>query len=186
MIRRLILPWSTIVKGDEKLRALFVTAGGFEDMEFFCPYYRLQEAGLEIDVASAETGLLKGIRGYQVEANLSFNRVDPSLYDLLVFPGGRAPQTVRRDEKALQLVRDYWARNKPVAAICHGPQILISAGLVAGRRMTAYHKVQPELAEARAIVQDVPVVVDGMLITSRQPQDLPFFNREVIRVLFPE
>ena len=81
------------------------------------------------------------------------------------------------------LVWEYFRQDKPLAAICHGPQVLISAGLAAGRKMTAYHKVQPELAAAGAQVQDVPVVVDGRLITSREPKDLPFFCREIMKAL---
>lgn len=162
------------------MRVLFITAGGFEDLELFCPMYRLLEAGLDVDVAAATTATIKGKHGYKISPSITISRVKSSDYDLLVLPGGNAPQTVRKDEQALSLVREYFSRDKPLAAICHGPQILISAGLVTGRRMTAYHKVQTELAAAGAQVTDEPVVVDGRLITSRVPSDLPYFCREIM------
>jgi protease I len=166
-------------------KALMVTGDGFEDMELYYPLYRLQEAGWEVQVAAARTGTIKGIHGYTVRSELTFDQ-SPAAYDLLVLPGGRAPRQVREDDRALALVRAYWASRRPLAAICHGPQILIAAGLVAGRRMTAYHTVQKELTAAGALVEDAPVVVDGRLVTSRGPNDLPYFARAVFEVVAQE
>jgi protease I len=165
------------------MRALFITANGFEDLELFCPLYRLLEAGVEADVAASVIGPLRGKHGYEVRAGKTFSQARSSDYDLLILPGGLAPQTVRKDELALKLVREYHSQDKPLAAICHGPQILISAGLVAGRKMTAYYKVQPELAAAGAQVLDEPVVVEGRLITSRVLSDLPYFCREIMKAI---
>lgn len=165
------------------MRVLFITANGFEDMELFCPMYRLLEAGLEVDVAADTSATLMGKHGYKISPNITISKAKSSDYNLLVLPGGNAPQMVRKDEQALALVREYFSQDKPLAAICHGPQILISAGLVTGRNMTAYHNVQTELAAAGAKVTDEPVVVDGRLITSRVPSDLPYFCREMMIAL---
>ena len=165
------------------MKALFISAQGYEDIELFYPFYRLKEAGLEVDLASVETGPLKGIHGYQIQANFQVSGMEASNYGILVLPGGRAPQTLRNNENVLTLVKKFFTQEKLVAAICHGPQVLISAGLVGGRRMTAYKKVQPELSTAGAIVIDDPVVIDGRLITSREPVDLPLFGREIIKAL---
>lgn len=102
---------------------------------------------------------------------------------LLVLPGGRAPAAVRKEKAALDIARAFFARNKPVAAICHGPQTLISAGLMQGRHATCYRTVAEELKAAGAHYEDEEVVVDGNLVTSRQPSDLPAFLREMMRLL---
>jgi len=165
------------------MKALVVTGDGFEDMELYYPLYRLQEAGWEVDVAAARAGVVKGMHGYTARADLTFDGAVAAAYDLMVLPGGRAPRQLRTDERALSLIRAYWELHRPLAAICHGPQILVAAGLVAGRRLTGYHTVQKELAAAGALVEDVPAVVDGMLVTSRVPEDLPHFARAMFEIL---
>lgn len=163
------------------MRALMISADGFEDLELLVPYYRLKEAGVELDLASMHKGEIKGLHGYAVRADLSLEEVDPSAYELLVLPGGRAPQAVRKQEAALEIARHFFAEGKPVAAICHGPQTLISAGLMRGRRATSYPAVGRELEEAGAVYEDAEVVVDGNLVTARVPGDLPAFLREMMR-----
>lgn len=100
---------------------------------------------------------------------------------MLFLPGGKAPAKVRKEEAALAIARHFMQNNKPVVAICHGPQILISAGLVSGKRMTSWPEVGKELKEAGALYEDKEVVVDGNLVTSRMPEDLPYFLREVMK-----
>lgn len=163
------------------MRALMISADGFEDLELLVPYYRLKEAGVELDLASMRKGEIKGLHGYKARADLALDEVDPSAYGLLVLPGGRAPQAVRKEESALEITRHFFAGGKPVAAICHGPQILISAGLMKGRRATSYPAVGKELEEAGALYEDAEVVVDGNLVTARVPGDLPAFLREMMR-----
>jgi protease I len=163
------------------VRALMISADGFEDLELLVPYYRLKEAGVELELASMHTGEIQGLHGYKVRVDLSLEEVDPSAYDLLVLPGGRAPQAVRREEAALRIARHFFEEGKPVAAICHGPQTLISAGLMRGRRATSYPAVGRELEEAGAVYEDAEVVVDGNLVTARVPGDLPAFLREMMR-----
>lgn len=165
------------------MKALIISADGFEDLELLVPYYRLREENIEVDIASIKKGKIKGIRNYEVEANLSLDEVNPKEYDFLILPGGRAPETIRKENKALEISRLFFEKNKPVAAICHGPQTLISAGLLKGRRATCYKSVAKEMIDSGALYEDKEVVVDGNLITSRMPSDLPFFLREIMRLL---
>ncbi len=104
-------------------------------------------------------------------------------YDLLLLPGGKAPAELRKQQAALEIARFFFAGNKPVAAICHGPQILISAGLLKGRRATCYKAVATEMKEAGAEYEDRELVVDGNLVTSRQPSDIPVFMKEIMKIL---
>jgi protease I len=164
------------------MKALIISADHFEDTELLVPYYRLKEAGFEVDVASISRGKINGKHGYEVSVDKSLRDVNTKDYDLLVLPGGKAPAALRKEPAALEIVKDFFRSNKPVAAICHGPQILVSAGVIQGRRATCYHSVAEELKEAGALYEDSEVVVDGNLVTSRQPSDLPAFMRETLRM----
>lgn len=163
------------------MKALIISADNFEDSELLDPYKHLQELGLEVDIASLRKGRIVGKRGTEVGVDKSLEEVNPEDYDILVLPGGKAPSVLRHQEKVKEIVRHFFERNKPVAGICHGPQILISAGVMKGRRATAYRSVMPELKSAGAIVEDKEVVVDRNLITSRQPSDIPAFLKEIRR-----
>lgn len=164
------------------MKALIISADHFEDTELLVPYYRLKEAGFEMDVASISRGNINGKHGYEVRVDKALRDVHAKDYDLLVLPGGKAPAALRKEPAALEIVKEFFLGNKPVAAICHGPQILVTAGVLKGRRATCYHSVAAELKEAGALYEDSEVVVDGNLVTSRQPSDLPAFMRETIRV----
>lgn len=165
------------------MKALFISADNFEDTELLVPYYRLKEEGFDVDVASIRKGKIKGKHGYEVEANKSLKEIDPANYDLLVLPGGKAPEMIRKEKEALDIASHFFKSNKPVAAICHGPQTLISAGLLKGRRATCYKSVAEEMKESGALYEDKEVVVDGNLVTSRQPSDLPAFMREMMKMI---
>jgi protease I len=165
------------------MKALIISADNFEDSELLVPYYRLKEEGIAVDVASMKAGSIKGKHGYEVEVTKALKDVDAGAYDILILPGGRAPEAVRKEKKALDLARSFFEENRPVAAICHGGQTLISAGLVKGRRVTCYKSVAPEMKEAGALYEDAEVVVDNNLISSRQPSDLPAFMREIMKKL---
>ena len=128
-------------------------------------------------------GRIKGKHGYEVNVTKVLKDVNVAGYDILILPGGRAPEEVRKEKTALDLARSFFEKNRPVAAICHGGQTLISAGLVKGRRVTCYKSVVPEMKEAGAHYEDAEVVVDNNLITSRQPSDLPAFMREIMKKL---
>ena len=174
---------------DPLARAIILTADKFEDFELFVPYFRLMEEGVAVDVAAPAKETITGENGYLFEnVDLTIDEVDPELYDFLFIPGGHphgAPTTVRNNVKAQEIARAFFKGDKPVAAICHGPYLLVSADLVAGRRLTSFwgDGVPDEIRAAGGIYVDQDVVVDGNLITSRWPMDLPAFMQEVMRTL---
>ncbi len=168
--------------------AVFLTAEGFEDLEVFVPYFRLLEEGVAVDVAAPSAGAIHGEHGYGLKATLAIDEVDPDRYDLLVVPGGfpdGAPATVRQSPHAQEIARSFFAQRKPVASICHGPWLLVSADVVRGRHLTSYWHdgVPQEIQGAGGIYEDKDVVVDGTLVTSRWPLDLPAFVREMMRLI---
>ena len=165
------------------MKALILSADNFEDSELLVPLYRLQEAGYGVEVAAAAHGSIVGKHGYAVAVDRTFAEVDPDAYAVLVLPGGKAPAAIRADATVQAIARAFFAAGKPVGAICHGPQTLISAGLLKERRATCYRSVAGELQAAGARYEDREVVVDGRLVTSRQPADLPAFMRELMRLL---
>lgn len=163
------------------MKVLIISADNFEDSELLVPYYRMLEEGHEVDIASIKKGKIRGKKGYEVDANKNVSQIDPEDYGLLILPGGKAPAEIRKDPEALEIVNEFFGNSKPVAAICHGPQILISAGVMKGRHATCYKSVAKELKAAGAKYEDKEVVVEKNLITSRQPGDLPAFMRELMR-----
>jgi protease I len=165
------------------MKALIISADNFEDTELLVPYYRLKEEGAQVDIASMKKGKIKGKHGYEVEVHKSLKEVVPREYDILILPGGKAPETIRKEKEALEIAKYFFEHNKPVSAICHGPQTLISAGLLKGRHATCYRSVAQEMREAGAQYEDREVIVDGNLVTSRQPSDLPAFLRETMKKL---
>ncbi len=165
------------------MKALIISADQFEDTELLVPLYRLQEDGAHVDIASRQSGKITGKHGYEVAVNKTLDEVNPADYDILVLPGGKAPASVRKEQKALEIAKTFFRMRKPIAAICHGPQILISAGLLEGRKATCYRTVEQELKNAGGSYEDREVVIDGNLVTSRQPSDLPAFTREMMKLL---
>jgi len=165
------------------MKALIISAYNFEDSELLFPYYRLKEAGVEVTVASMNRKALAGRHGYEVAVDKTLDEVNPDDYAILVLPGGKAPAMLRKVPMALDIARSFIVGRKPVAAICHGPQILISAGLLQGRRATCSRTVADEMKEAGAHYGNREVVVDDNLVTSRHPADLPAFMRETMKQL---
>jgi len=165
------------------MKALIISADQYEDSELLVPYYRFLEEGIDVDIASMKKDPIKGKHGYEMTVTKTLAQVRPDDFDILVLPGGKAPEAVRKEAKAREIARDFFIKAKPVAAICHGPQTLISAGLLKGRRATCYRTVAEEMREAGAIYENTEVVVDGNLVTSRQPSDLPAFMRETMKLL---
>ena len=161
------------------MKALMISADLFEDSELEIPYETLEALGIDVDIASLKQGKITGKHGYSVNAAMGLNEVDPDQYAMLLLPGGKAPAALRKEPKALEIAQAFFDQNKLVAAICHGPQILISAGLMQGRVATGYKSIANELKEAGAIYKDQSVVVDNNLITSRQPSDLPAFMEAI-------
>lgn len=169
-------------------RILIVAADGFEQSELEVPLERLQDAGADIEVASIAMGDITGWDeddwGDEIEVDLKISDVKIDDYDALILPGGQInPDLLRVDENAVSLIRDFAATGKPVAAICHAPWLLIEAGLAKGRRMTSFKSIRTDVQNAGADVVDEPVVIDGNIITSRCPDDLPAFCDAIITAL---
>lgn len=170
-------------------KAVILTADQFEDMEVMYPLFRLKEAGWKVDVAAPKKQAIHGEFGYaELMPDLTINAVDPDKYDLLIIPGGSpegAPSTVRKLEKAREITRSFFTSGKPVASVCHGPWTLADAGVISGKHLTSYwHDGVPEsVKQAGGIWEDKEVVVDGNLVTSRWPDDLPAFMREVLKMV---
>jgi protease I len=165
------------------MNVLVISADQFEDRELIEPVKAINEAGHHTDIASLESGTITGKKGVEVNANITVDEVKPDDYELLLLPGGKAPAQLRNSQAVLSIARKFMQQQKPVAAICHGPQILISADLVKGRRMTCYQSVADELKAAGAEYEDQPLVVDDNLISSRQPDDLPVFTSAILERL---
>ena len=163
------------------MRALIISADQFEDSELLAPLQMLEGAGVEVDIASLRKGPITGKHGAEVSANLVLTEVLPDAYGLLLLPGGKAPAQLREDFAAVAVSRHFLDENKLVAAICHGPQILVATGLMRGRTATAYNTLAAELTGAGVRYVDEAVVVDGNLITSRKPEDLPAFQGAILK-----
>jgi len=156
----------------------------YQDLEVWYPYYRLREAGAEVVTVAAKAGeTYTGKYGYPLVADRSYEQVSASDFDGVVIPGGYAPDHIRRHAKANQFVREMDAQGKLVAAICHAGWVLISAGVLKGRRVTCFFAIKDDVINAGALYQDAEVVVDRNLVTSRMPDDLPAFCRAAIEVL---
>ena len=164
-------------------RILILSADKFEDTELLVPYYRLQEAGHKVTVASIRKGRIVGKHGYEVKATEAASEVESTDFDALVLPGGKAPAALREHPDVLEVARNFMKVGKPVAAICHGPQVLLSAGVMGGRRATSHESVRNEMEASEVRYEDREVVVDKNLVTSRKPSDLPVFMKELMKML---
>lgn len=165
------------------MKILFITADKCDDSELFYPYYRLLEEDFEINIASFEKTKVSAKYHFEIEADLSVNDVDSKNYDALLLPGGMAPEKLRQNEKVLSLVNEFNKANKPIAAICHGQQILISAGILKGVKATCYPGIKDDLVNCGAEYINEQVVVDSNIVTSRRPEDLPYFMKAFIRLV---
>jgi protease I len=170
--------------------AILVT-DGFEQVELTEPRKALQEAGAQADIVSPTEGQVKGWNHtewgdkFPVDASLQNARADE--YDALLLPGGvMNPDHLRRNPAVQRFVKSFFDNGKPVAAICHGPWTLIDAGVVRGRKMTSYETIQMDLKNAGAEWVDQEVVTDGNLVTSRKPDDIPAFNKAMVKLFAHE
>jgi protease I len=162
---------------------LFFAGPLYEDLELWYPKIRLEEEGARTVVAGTGEKTYQGKRGYPLTVDTSVDQIEARSFDGLVIPGGYAPDIMRRSAKLLQLTREIHDAGKPVAFICHAGWVPISAGIVRGRRGTSVGAIKDDLVNAGMIWEDSPVVVDGNLISSRTPADLPQFMRALITAL---
>jgi len=169
---------------DGKKIAILAT-NGFEESELFEPKKALEDWGAEVVIIAPEKGKIKawnhGNWSKEIEVNVTVDDASVNDYDLLLLPGGVInPDKLRRDQKAVSFVRSFFESQKPVAAICHGPQLLIEAKVVKGRTMTSFHSIKTDLINAGANWIDSEVVEDNNLITSRNPGDLKAFIQKIM------
>ena len=165
-------------------KVLILTDEGVEDREMAYPYYRMQEAGYQVDVVGPEKGkTYTGGRGLPFPADLGPDDVNVDDYVAVIVPGGKAPDHMRIVPGLVRIVREAVDRGKVVAAICHGPQMLIEADVLRGRRATCAPQVKTDVKNAGAEYLNEAVVVDGNIVTSRFPPDLPAFCKATIEVL---
>jgi len=156
----------------------------FNVFEFWYPFYRLKEEGAEVTVVgSGSAKVYTGKPGTQAKADASADQVASENFDGIIIPGGYAPDMMRRYPSMVKLVKDFFNADKPVAAICHAGWMLASAGILSGRKVTSFYAIKDDLINAGAKWVDQEVVVDGNLITSRTPDDLPAFMKAVIQLL---
>jgi protease I len=170
------------------MKGLVLVTDGFEDSEFSYPFYRLRESGWDVDVATPDGDSVTGEHGYEFDGDVAIDEDSPSWfaeeYDLLVVPGGDSPEALRTEAPAAaDVVAAFDDRDRPIATICHGAQLLISAGILAGRRATGYWSLEVDVENAGAEYVDEPVVVDENLVTSRVPDDLPAFMDATLRLV---
>jgi len=156
----------------------------YNEFEFWYPLYRLREAGVEVViVGSGSADIYKSKAGLPCKVDTSADQISSADFDGIVIPGGYAPDHMRRHPSMVKLVKDLFEEGKVVAAICHAGWMLASAEIVAGRTVTAFFAIKDDLIHAGANYVDQEVVVDGNLITSRKPDDLPAFMRAILEAL---
>ena len=170
------------------VRVAVLAADGFEESELTEPVKALKAAGARVDIISLKPGQIQAFRhdekSITVPVDRTLDSVRPEDYDGLLLPGGTMnADTIRIEPSVQQFVRAFAEASKPMAAICHAPWVLVSVGLIKGRTLTSYKTIQDDIRNAGGHWVDREVVVDGMLVTSRQPSDIPAFNRELISLL---
>ncbi|MEO1770620.1 MULTISPECIES: type 1 glutamine amidotransferase domain-containing protein [Enterococcus] len=155
-----------------------------EDVELTSPKEALEKDGNEVVLIEKEAGKeITGKQGNTFIIDTNIDDVNPEDFDALLIPGGFSPDQLRADQRFVDFVAYFLENDRPLFAICHAPQLFIQTGLTKGRTMTAYDTVRPDLAYAGANVKDEEVVVDNMLVTSRNPDDIPAFNEKIIEIL---
>lgn len=169
-------------------RVMILVTDGFEQSELEKPRENLEQAGFETMIVAPHDGQIKGWEktdwGRPVDVDLTLDEAVEADYDALLLPGGQInPDKLRMEEKAVQLVKDFCAAGKPVAAICHGPWLLAEADVIKGKTVTGWPSVRTDLKNAGANVVDQECAQDGMLITSRKPDDIPAFSQALIKAL---
>ena len=183
-----IKPWRAgndggLVMEHEGRQVIILVEEIFNDQEFWYPYYRLKEAGAKVVVVGSAMQVYTGKAGTQVKPDVTAETISAADFDGVVIPGGYAPDHMRRNPAMVKLVRDLFEGGKVVAAICHAGWMLASAKILRGRTVTSFFSIKDDLIHAGAHYVDQEVAVDGKLITSRKPEDLPAFMRAILEAL---
>ena len=169
----------------EGKKVAILVADGFEQVEMTKPREALDEAGAETKIVSLKSGKIQGMhhaeKGDKFDVDLTVDQAQPEDFDALMIPGGLMnPDALRASDDALEFTRHFFEAGKPAAAICHGPWVLIDAGVVRGRTLTSWPNIQTDVKNAGGKWVNEEVVVDNGLVTSRKPDDIPAFNRKMI------
>jgi protease I len=165
-------------------KAIIIIDNLFQDAEVLYPYYRLQEAGFKVDLVAAEAGKeYQGKRTYPMVSDKAAKNIKVAEYDLIIIPGGFAPDTMRRNPAMVNIVKEAYQKGKVIGSICHGAWMLAEADIIHGKKVTCFSGIKTDIINAGGKYVDKEVVVDGSLITSRKPDDLPAFMREVLKKL---
>lgn len=159
-----------------KPKVVMVLANNFEDSEAIEPKNHLEALGADVVTVGPERGTVSGKKGGSLEVEKTFSEVSPDEFEMLVIPGGGAPENLRIVDDAVEFTRRFVESGKPVGSICHGPQLLISADVLKGRTVTSVNKIRDDIKNAGGNYVDEELVIDDNLITSRVPKDLPAFN----------
>lgn len=156
----------------------------YEDLEVWYPILRLKEEGFEVKAVGSGTAKeYKGKYGYPITVDLDVQKANPAEFDAVIIPGGFSPDFMRRVPEMIDFVKQMGAKGKILAAICHGPWMLVSANVLRGKTITSFFAIKDDVVNAGATWVDKEVCVDGNIITSRKPQDLPYFCKEIIKKL---
>jgi protease I len=163
--------------------AIFID-NNFQDLEVMYPYYRFIEAGYDVELVGPERGkTYTGKFGYPAMAGKTYQEININELAALIIPGGFAPDKIRMDRDAKRITWEMMQARKPIGSICHGPWVLVSAGVVKGRKVTSYTAIKDDVINAGGLWEDAEVVVDGNLVTSRKPDDLPAFLKAMLALL---
>ncbi len=165
------------------MNVLIITGDKCDDSELLYPYFRLLEEDANIVIASTQDGVVNAKYHFSIPVDCTVDTVDTKEFDALLLPGGQAPEKLRQNKYVVEIIKSFFEDNKPIAGICHGQQTMISAGILNGKNATCYPGIKDDLLNAGAIYYDEKVVVDYPLVTSRRPEDLPYFMREFITLL---
>lgn len=155
----------------------------YEDLEFWYPYYRMKEAGAQVDIVGTGKEIYTGKNGLKAKPDMQINEVTTKMFDAVIIPGGYAPDKLRRSRNVLDFIKNMDEKNKIIAFICHAGWVLVSARILLDREVTSYYAIRDDLMNAGAIWIDAEVVRDGNLISSRNPDDLPFFCKAIVDAL---
>lgn len=172
-----------------KKRVAVVIANNFEDIEVTDPVAAVARAGAEVVLIGIEPGAVSGKKGAVLTVDTTFEELGNDGiedFDMLIIPGGGAPENLRIVDEAVAFTRAFVESGKPVASICHGPQLLISAKVLDGRTTTSVNKIRDDITNAGGNYVDEPLVIDGNLISSRTPRDMEIFNRAIVEALEAE
>ena len=164
-------------------KILIITGDKCDDSEFFYPYYRLIEEGFAVDVATIDKKDAEAKHYLKIKSDCSVCDVNTDDYCALLLPGGGAPENLRINDDVLNIVKNFNDSKKPIAAICHGPQILISAGVLKGKKATCYKGIKDDILNSGALYEDSDAVVCENIVTSRCPDDLPAFMKNFINII---